>query len=656
MAADTVSIVAYVVGGLYLAAVAGVGMVGAALTLRRGRASGKKTHEHYMAGGGLATLVWFFTMSASLFSGYTVSGIVAEAYNQGWIATRWIPGGVGVYMGFLFMAPRLHALGKSRRYVTISEFLFDRYSSPSGAPWVPHALRIVSFLALQLPIFTYLITQFQAVGTEVRTFTSGAISSTAAVLACAGILLVCDLLGGMRAVAYTDVLQGVVLLIGSVIFLVIQRTELGGLPAAAAFYRDPANAAAPNVALMQKIPPASSIVAYWDFCFKTAIAATMFPHLCQRMFAARDAAVMRRGLATMNFSFFIIQLSSMITGWVAIAVLKGPLPKGTSVFSSLLLTVASKGTGQAILSALLLASAVCAMMSTADSALLSFSSMWVRDLFVPYIRPRASENTQIWFGRVMSIIGLAIGVSLGLLTIEKGKPNLTGLFSLQNVTPIHIAPAVWLGLHWRGLRGEAVVAGMVSGLAVTIGLVFSPVNVMLARGLDQTACGLSTAMIGCFVNVTVTVALGLLMQRRPGALGAAFAAVRDALPAPGHVDIGTARDALLSKPFVWLWVPMVLALLFCTPFYLPPLSPAAFVGDMAAWAFVALLLSGALACLVAGAYTWLWSDWEEGGSRLPSASGMGMPAPACKGSESELAAAAAAFGGGAVASKDAAVM
>jgi hypothetical protein len=29
--------------------------------------------------------------------------IVAEAYNLGWVATRWIPGGVGVYMGFLIM-------------------------------------------------------------------------------------------------------------------------------------------------------------------------------------------------------------------------------------------------------------------------------------------------------------------------------------------------------------------------------------------------------------------------------------------------------------------------------------------------------------------------------------------------------------------------
>jgi Na+(H+)/acetate symporter ActP len=48
----------------------------------------------------------------------------------------------------------------------------------------------------------------QALGTEVRTFTGGEISATTAVLVAAAVLLVCDLLGGMRAVAYTGALGG----------------------------------------------------------------------------------------------------------------------------------------------------------------------------------------------------------------------------------------------------------------------------------------------------------------------------------------------------------------------------------------------------------------------------------------------------------------
>lgn len=92
--------------------------------------------EHFMAGTGLGTFVWFFSMAASLFSGYSVTGIVNEAFNNGWTASRWIPGGVGVYIGFMVMAPRCHALGKSRGYMTVSELIFDRYLPPAGRTWV----------------------------------------------------------------------------------------------------------------------------------------------------------------------------------------------------------------------------------------------------------------------------------------------------------------------------------------------------------------------------------------------------------------------------------------------------------------------------------------------------------------------------------------
>lgn len=607
--------VAYVVFGVYLVVLIATAVLGVILRIRAAR-HGDQVKEHYAAGAGLMSFTWFFTMAASLYSGYSVSGIVNESFNAGWTSTRWIPGGIGVYVGFLFLAPRLHALGKSRGYMTVSHFLFDRYlPNNSGSVWVAHTLRLVSFAALQLPIFTYLITQFQALGIEIRTFTNGAISPVVAVCVAAAVLLVSDLLGGMRSVAYTDVLQGVVLFLGSIIFLVIQSTELGGLPQAAKFYRDPANAAIPSVAGMQNVPPPATIVSYFDFVIKTTIAATMFPHLSQRLFVGRSAAVVRNGLAIMGFTFFVVQLSSMVTGWVAISALAGAVAKGESAFSKMLVLVSNHGTGQAFLAALLLAAAICAMMSTADSALLSFSVMWTVDVYKCYIRPNASPRELLFFGRVMSTIGLAIGVTLGLLTIQTGTPNLSALFSLQNVTPIHVAPAVWLGLHWRGLRGEAVAAGMISGLAVTIGLVFSPLNVGLVKGQDSTACGLSTAMIGFFVNITVTVVLGLLLQKRPGLFGdvaAATAAAKAALY--DRLDVGARRDRMLNAPVMLL---LLLLLLFTAPFCFRPGAPNQFVGDMAVWAFVALFLSGLLAVVNACCYLFLWEDYQEPGAHLP---------------------------------------
>lgn len=69
------------------------------------------------------------------------------------------------------------------------------------------------------------------------------------------------------------------------------------------------------------------------------------------------------------------------------------------------------------------------MMSTADSALLAFSSMWVKDLFVPYIRPQATQQQQIWFGRAMSVVGLSIGVALG-----EAWPAMSGLAHMHHVS------------------------------------------------------------------------------------------------------------------------------------------------------------------------------------------------------------------------------
>eukprot|EP00878_Enallax_costatus_P023224 GHUV01024691.1.p1 GENE.GHUV01024691.1~~GHUV01024691.1.p1 ORF type:complete len:188 (+),score=32.62 GHUV01024691.1:765-1328(+) len=150
---------------------------------------------------------------------------------------------------------------------------------------------------------------------------------------------------------------------------------------------------------------------------------------------------------------------------------------------------------------------------------------------------------------------------------------------------------------------------MISGLAITVGLVFSPVNVKLSAGLDQTACGLSTAMIGFFVNLFVTVTVGLVMQKRPGLFGQAFAAVREMMPSLEHINIGNTHCTLLNP---YLGAGIIIVLLFTVPFYRVPLSPDFFVGDLSLWAFIALFLSGILAVMIAFAYMRMWTDWDEG--------------------------------------------
>jgi hypothetical protein len=72
----------------------------------------------------------------------------------------------------------------------------------------------------------------------------------------------------------------------------------------------------------------------------------------------------------------------------------------------------------------------------------------------------------------------------------------------------------------------------------------------------------------------------------------------------------------------WLWAAMLVVLLFTVPFCWRPLSLNPFIGDMAAWPFVALVLSGVLALMVASAYMLLWEDY--GDQALPRRAGSDM--------------------------------
>ena len=451
------------------------------------------------AGSGLGSLVFFFSMGATLFSGYSVSGIANEAYATGFLVTRWIVAGVTIYACFMLLAPRLHALGKSHGYLSVIEFIFDRYAFNSSHPLWAHTLRMLSLGCLQLPVFCYLISQFSSAGIETARYTQNEISSLAGVLIAAITVLFLDFFGGFRAVCYTDVVQGIALMWGCFVFFIIQRTNFGGLPKVNDYVISPnyLNVTKAGYSFFNNVPAeqgSNSVTTYASFVIQTCIAATMFPHLVQRLFVAKDAKVLKMGLSGMNVCFFFIQLSSMITGWVAVGQFLGK-PRTEGVFASVCVLVRDSGSGGQFASALLLSAALCAMMSTADSALIAFSTMWLKDFYLPYVNPKASYREQMMFVKAASLFGWGLGLFLTLMSIfaEPAPWNLSNLFTLQSVTPIHVAPSVWFGLHWRGLRAEPVVLGQLAGLAVTFGFLFNPnLNVKYGTRVEETKEGAPT--------------------------------------------------------------------------------------------------------------------------------------------------------------------
>ena len=578
-----------------------------------GNDAGDEMRNHFGAGKGLSGVSLFFTLSASLFSAYSVEGIAWEAWFKGWFATRWIPAGVGVYMCFLIIAPRLNSLGKSRGYLTLSEFVYDRFSAPnSHYQGTAHALRVITYGCMLLPIFTYQISQFVSMGKIVKAFTSNAISETTGVLIFALIMLNVEAVGGLRAVAYTDIIQGVILMVGSLIFFVASGVEFGGLSQAKEYFIE--------IDKFVRVPATAgswSIISYTSFVLRVAAAATMFPHLAMRLFVAKDRKMLQRGLAGMNFTFFWVQLSTMIAGWTAVYALRNDtevsVANQQSIFGRLALMLKTASNFGDFASSLLVLAACAAMISTADSGLLAFSTMFVRDIYVPYapkfFGPKArTDGTALKIvGVIASMSALAIGLALSIVNIREGKPDITGLFSIQTVTPIHAIPAVWGGLHLHWLSGESVLCGLIAGIVAGLAMVLdTSFNVKRAVGLDEHSSGWNTCVFAFLINVgvvlTVTVIEKFVLTKREPSQVA---------PGARPLFIGTTVDKMFTAPLAW--IVMFITLLAACPFWYKPSSEVKYVGDMATWAFTSLFFSFILAIQVSCMYLFRWEDFKVEG-------------------------------------------
>ena len=92
---------------------------------------------------------------------------------------------------------------------------------------------------------------------------------------------------------------------------------------------------------------------------------------------------------------------------------------------------------------------LAAIMSTADSVLLSISSMLTKDIYGRYINPRAAEKHLTRVGKVCS---WALIVLLVFLAIRHRDMTLIKLLDRKFDLLVQLAPAFFIGLHWQGWR------------------------------------------------------------------------------------------------------------------------------------------------------------------------------------------------------------
>lgn len=464
---------------LYLVSMIGVGYYA------RTKRQGDSMADFYLAGRSLGLMVLFLTLYATQYSGNTLFGYTGKTYRIGFEWTVSILFMFSIIVGYLLFAPRLVQLARKEGFITPGDYISYRFKSK--------ALTLLSTVLMIYALCNYTLAQLKAMGAAVEGITNGAVPSAYGIVALAIIMVIYETLGGMRSVAWTDVIQGVVLLIGFALLVIIVPTQLGGgldRVVEKLSTMDP-----PKV----QVPDWQGINTWISYVFLLGCGAAIYPQAIQRLYASRSLAVLKRSLMWMSFMPLTTTLIAMVCGLTAIVVLPG-LESGETdqVLARILALIMAQSALGYWLVVVVFAAALAALMSTADSALLSISSMFTRDIYQPYIKPDSSEEHMTMVGKVFSWVAVAILVVVAIVT----EKTLVRLLELKFEVLIQVVPCFFLGLYWKNLSRQTALAGMVAGLLVALGLTWSG---------NRLPWGFHAGVLGLFVNIAVC-ALGTWLR------------------------------------------------------------------------------------------------------------------------------------------------
>ncbi|MCK4304658.1 MAG: sodium/proline symporter [Candidatus Eisenbacteria sp.] len=189
---------------------------------------GRTMQGYFLADRGLGAWVTAISSVASSESGWLVMGLVGMAYTWGAQAAWTVPGVLlGYVCNWYLVAPRLRQHSEALGAITIPDFLEARF----GGRW--RLIRLLGILIILFCLMFYVAAQFTATGKAFQQAfgQSYGITYSHGVLIGGLITVIYTLIGGFRAVSWTDLAQGLLMVFGLIVLPLVVVTSIGGFGA-----------------------------------------------------------------------------------------------------------------------------------------------------------------------------------------------------------------------------------------------------------------------------------------------------------------------------------------------------------------------------------------------------------------------------------------
>ena len=394
---------------------------------------------YFLADRKLGTLILLGTMVATNFSAFTVFGTSGAGYRDGYAFFPIMGFGTGfMALTFWILGRKIWEVGRKTNAVTPPELVRKLYGSP--------LLSVIFSLVMIVFTLPYLALQPMAAGYALEAlvglpYVYGCVLVTI-------IILIYTLRGGLRAVAWTDLFQGLVMFLLLLVSLVIVAQHHGGFIEAnqKIFSMHPELFSRPGGTGKYTYGIWFSFMLLWFFCDP------MFPQLFQRFFSARSRSTIA---STMLFYplictlVFFLPIAVGVLGHLSFPDLVG---KEADKILPLTMTLISGD----FMAALVIAAGLAALMSTMDSQLLTLSSIFTRDILP--LSGKFKGETSV-SGRLfvicLSIAGLLLAYKPPATILQIATQTFTGLAVLF--------PTVIFGLYLKKVFPAAALLSIVCG-------------------------------------------------------------------------------------------------------------------------------------------------------------------------------------------------
>jgi SSS family solute:Na+ symporter/sodium/proline symporter len=450
-----------------------------------------KSQEDFMvAGRSLKTSVMVFTLICTwIGSGTFIAG--AEFASKAGFSAIWLAAGawVGIILIY-FLAGKIQTFGQ----YTIGDILEVRYGPVA---------RVAGAIALIISFTVIVSYQFIAGGFILNVITDGAISSPSGTAIAALFVILFTALGGMVAIAYTDLPNGIIIVLACLLAVPFVYTAAGGIHQATQVL-DPG-----YFKLVNSTFGANPTLKAGSYFLSTLLLLLGVQSMYQKFYSARTPKDAKKAVIWWTLGTIFVETVVVVIAVLAYSKLKGQIDLSIPKEGGKIVLMAARSLVPAPVGVLLLGAACAVVISTGMNYLLSPSTNLMRDIYQRFLKKDAGQKSLIALQKVLIVI-------IGLVAFYLATQSKSVLNSAQFAYTIYgvaITPALIAALAWKRATKAGGLASIISGTVVTIILKIVSDRMPPAMAPDGDPWGVPIIYPAVIVSIGALIIVSLMTKK-----------------------------------------------------------------------------------------------------------------------------------------------